>query len=187
MTASILTLTLALKFDEGGWVTVLITGALIGLCLLVKGHYHRVEKAIAELERQIGPRTHPAQPAVAPPRDPKAPTAVLLVKGFDGRIINGIKDSKDAGASKVRIGDGTVPKVISGTKDGGDTGIRNVTAGNSAAIKVMTIGKGVMAGNGAALDKSTIGGDRRKVRTRHPLEVFEPDCSPPPSRYRSVS
>ena len=84
MTASILILTLTLKFDEGGWVTVLITGALIGLCLLVKRHYDRVERAIAELERHIGPRTHPAQPVPAPPRDPNAPTAVLLVKGFDG-------------------------------------------------------------------------------------------------------
>src|SRR5208283_4536563 len=43
MTASILILTLTLKFDEGGWVTVLITGALIGLCLLVKHHYDQVE------------------------------------------------------------------------------------------------------------------------------------------------
>jgi len=84
MTASILILTLALKFDEGGWVTVLITGALIGMCLLVKQHYQKVEKAIGELESLVGPRTHPAQPASAPPRDPNAPTAVLLVKGFDG-------------------------------------------------------------------------------------------------------
>jgi hypothetical protein len=43
-----------------------------------------VGKAIAELERQIGPGTHPVPPASAPPRDRNAPTAVLLVKGFDG-------------------------------------------------------------------------------------------------------
>ena len=84
MTASILILTLTLKFDEGGWVTVLITGALLGLCLLVKRHYDRVETAIDELEREIGPRTHPVQPVSAPSRDSNAPTAVLLVKGFDG-------------------------------------------------------------------------------------------------------
>ncbi len=84
MTASILSLTLILKFDEGGWVTVVITSALIGLCLLVKQHYDRVESAIAELERQIGPRSHPVQPSLAPTRDQNAPTAVLLVKGFDG-------------------------------------------------------------------------------------------------------
>lgn len=84
MTASILTLTLALKFDEGGWVTVLITGALIGLCMAVKRHYQKVEAAIDELERLIGPRTHPTEPAIAPQRDSNAPTAVLLVKGFDG-------------------------------------------------------------------------------------------------------
>jgi amino acid transporter len=84
MTAAILILTLTLKFDEGGWVTVLITGALIGLCLLVKRHYDRVEEAIDELERQIGPRTHPVQAVPAPSRDANAPSAVLLVKGFDG-------------------------------------------------------------------------------------------------------
>jgi amino acid transporter len=84
MTASILTLTLILKFDEGGWVTVLITGALIGLCLLVRRHYDRVAAALAELERQFGPRTHPALPRPAPPRDSNAPTAAVLVKGFDG-------------------------------------------------------------------------------------------------------
>src|SRR6202044_3231590 len=49
LTASILILTLILKFDEGGWVTVLITGALIGLCLLVKQHYNRVDEAIRKL------------------------------------------------------------------------------------------------------------------------------------------
>ncbi len=84
MTASILILTLTLKFDEGGWVTVLITGALIGLCLLVKRHYDRVEKAIEELEQAVGPKTHPVQSVSAPQRDQDAPTAVLLVKGFDG-------------------------------------------------------------------------------------------------------
>jgi len=84
MTAAILILTLTLKFDEGGWVTVLITGALIGLCLLVKRHYAKVAQAVEELEKQIGPETLKAQPAIAPPRDPDALTAVLLVKGFDG-------------------------------------------------------------------------------------------------------
>src|SRR5579872_160911 len=84
LTAAILILTLALKFDEGGWITVLITGALIGLCLQVKRHYGKVEAAIEELEKQVGPRTPPAQPVPAPARDTNAPTAVLLVKGFDG-------------------------------------------------------------------------------------------------------
>jgi amino acid transporter len=84
MTASILILTLALKFDEGGWVTVLITSTLIGLCLLVKRHYDRVEQAINVLEEQIGPNTHPVPPVPAPQRERTAPTAILLVKGFDG-------------------------------------------------------------------------------------------------------
>jgi hypothetical protein len=84
LTAAILILTLTLKFDEGGWVTVLITGALIGFCLQVKRHYAKVEAAIDELEGRIGPKAVPVPPAAAPPRDQNAPTAVLLVKGFDG-------------------------------------------------------------------------------------------------------
>jgi amino acid transporter len=84
MTFSILMLTLTLKFDEGGWVTVVITGVVIGFCVIVKRHYKRVEKAIDELEAEIGPKTHPARAVPAPQRDPNAPTAVLLVKGFNG-------------------------------------------------------------------------------------------------------
>ena len=84
LTAAILILTLTLKFDEGGWVTVLITGALIAVCLQVKRHYVKVESAIDELERRIGPKVLPATPSSAPPRDENAPTAVLLVKGFNG-------------------------------------------------------------------------------------------------------
>ncbi|HLX37625.1 MAG TPA: amino acid permease, partial [Candidatus Binataceae bacterium] len=84
LTAAILILTLTLKFDEGGWVTVLITGALIGLCLQVKRHYAKVKAAVDELEQRIGPNTPAPQAVSAPSRDEQAPTAVLLVKGFDG-------------------------------------------------------------------------------------------------------
>jgi len=84
LTGAILSLTLTLKFDEGGWVTVVITGALIALCLQVKRHYAKVEAAIDELEERIGPKTVAPQPASAPAREANAPTAVLLVKGFDG-------------------------------------------------------------------------------------------------------
>ncbi len=84
MTFFILVLTLMLKFNEGGWVTVVITSALIGFCVIVKRHYDRVERAIAELAAEIDATIHSPQAVPAPPRDPDAPTAVLLVKGFDG-------------------------------------------------------------------------------------------------------
>jgi len=52
-TGTILVITLTLKFHDGGWVTVLITGGLIALCLVVRRHYERVSKAIEQLEADI--------------------------------------------------------------------------------------------------------------------------------------
>jgi amino acid transporter len=83
-TALILFLTLTLKFYEGGWVTVLITGALIALCYSVRRHYWRVSKAIEQLEADILPSLYAAEARPPMARDPNAPTAVLLVNGFSG-------------------------------------------------------------------------------------------------------
>src|ERR1700733_8687361 len=49
-TLSILLITLALKFNQGGWVTIVITGALVGFCFIVHGHYDHVAKAVQKLE-----------------------------------------------------------------------------------------------------------------------------------------
>src|SRR5438034_8934258 len=42
VTAMILVITSTLKFLEGGWVTMTVTGALIAFCFTVRGHYRRV-------------------------------------------------------------------------------------------------------------------------------------------------
>jgi amino acid transporter len=52
-TATILMITLTLKFHDGGWVTVVITGGMISLCFQVRRHYERVSKAIVQLEADI--------------------------------------------------------------------------------------------------------------------------------------
>jgi amino acid transporter len=83
-TLLILLLTLTLKFDEGGWVTVAITGGIIATCYVVRRHYQRVGKAIQQLEADILPQLYAAKPVAPAPRDVKAPTAVLLVNGFNG-------------------------------------------------------------------------------------------------------
>ncbi len=83
-TASILFITLTLKFDQGGWVTVLITGGLIALCYLVRSHYQRVSRAIEQLEADILPKLYAARKQEAPAYDPAAPTAAILVSGFNG-------------------------------------------------------------------------------------------------------
>lgn len=83
-TFAILLLTLTLKFDEGGWVTVLITGALIAICYLVHHHYARVQRAIDQLEIEILPQLYQVEKKQPAPYDPAAPTAAILVSGFNG-------------------------------------------------------------------------------------------------------
>jgi amino acid transporter len=83
-TALILMLTVTLKFQEGGWVTIAITGAVIGVCYLVRRHYNRVARAIAQLEADILPQIFAAAEKTPAPFDINAPTAVLLVSGFNG-------------------------------------------------------------------------------------------------------
>src|SRR6476661_6497029 len=47
VTAGILLITLVEKFMEGGWMTVLITGAVIGFCLLNHAHYAGIKRKIS--------------------------------------------------------------------------------------------------------------------------------------------
>jgi amino acid transporter len=83
-TALILMLTITLKFDEGGWVTVVITGALVALCYAVRHHYRYIAQAIEQLEADILPEIFAAKESPPEMYDPTAPTAVLLVNGFNG-------------------------------------------------------------------------------------------------------
>lgn len=83
-TALILFLTITLKFDEGGWVTVAITGGLILVCYIVRSHYLFVGRAIEQLEADILPEIFAAKERPPEQFDPAAPTAVLLVNGFNG-------------------------------------------------------------------------------------------------------
>ncbi|MBV8054269.1 MAG: APC family permease [Deltaproteobacteria bacterium] len=83
-TALILMVTVTLKFYEGGWVTVLMTGGLVVVCYLVRRHYIEVGKAVEQLEVDILPEIYAAAEKQPPARDPQAPTAVLLVGGFNG-------------------------------------------------------------------------------------------------------
>jgi K+ transporter len=79
---TILSITVYEKFTEGGWVTLLITSAAIGLCYLVKHHYETVKRSIRELDDILMgiPANETANTA---PLDPLAPTAVLLTTGFN--------------------------------------------------------------------------------------------------------
>jgi amino acid transporter len=83
-TALILVVTVSLKFDEGGWVTIAMTGGVVLVCYTVRRHYAKVSRAIDQLEVEILPQIFNATAKKAPPRDLGAPTAALLVNGFNG-------------------------------------------------------------------------------------------------------
>ena len=78
-----------MKFKEGGWITLLITGALVGLALITKRHYFHTTKLLHRLNNLVSvaetaePLTEEQLAAVRNP-DRKAKTAVLLVSGFNG-------------------------------------------------------------------------------------------------------
>jgi amino acid transporter len=86
LTSIILVATTVLKFRQGGWVTLLITGAFIGLCGLVRRHYNGVQKALRRLDDMLVnlpfPESTGAEPVPMP--EPSGPTAVLLVNGYSG-------------------------------------------------------------------------------------------------------
>jgi hypothetical protein len=71
------------KFTEGGWITLLVTSALIGVCGLIRMHYNTVRRNLSRLDEILTtlPRNETRQP---PKLDPKAPTAVMLVGGYGG-------------------------------------------------------------------------------------------------------
>jgi hypothetical protein len=81
--ATILVITVFEKFREGGWITLGVTGLVIGLCFVIRAHYRQVRMKLTQLYadvRHIG--AHGATPL--PIVDPKAPTAAVLVPSFGG-------------------------------------------------------------------------------------------------------
>jgi amino acid transporter len=80
---TILVITTFEKFTEGGWMTLLITSVVIGLCYLIKGHYARVRQGMKDLDEtllDVPVSTHGEPPAI----DKGAPTAIQLVSGYSG-------------------------------------------------------------------------------------------------------
>ncbi|MFC1522616.1 APC family permease [Elusimicrobiota bacterium] len=87
VTVSILIATSILKFMDGGWVTLVITAAFLVLCLFINRRYNAVGRALKHLDQILGNLSLPKKPTL-PQKDPKAPTAVLLVDGFNGKGIH---------------------------------------------------------------------------------------------------
>jgi amino acid transporter len=83
VTATILAITATLKFAEGGWITLVATGALIGLCFGIRQHYRRVRSHLSLLDETLTNLPMPNrtdQPELAP----DGPTAIVLVESYGG-------------------------------------------------------------------------------------------------------
>jgi hypothetical protein len=90
LTAFILITLSALKFFEGGWITLLVTALLVAAAFLIKRHYNQTSQDLRRLDELVGAaelgKSNPnaAETAPAPALDPKAKTAIVLVNGFNG-------------------------------------------------------------------------------------------------------
>lgn len=80
---TILILTVYEKFGEGGWVTLVITSALIGLCYQIRSHYRKVRAGVRELEEILASIPSGHVPNEEPPNTNER-TAILLVSGYNG-------------------------------------------------------------------------------------------------------
>lgn len=83
---TILTVTVIDKFGQGGWITLLVTGVVVALCVMTKRHYRRmsavVTREFASLEKL--PTEGAGAAADTQPIDLAAPTAVLMVTSYGG-------------------------------------------------------------------------------------------------------
>jgi amino acid transporter len=80
---AILAVTIYEKSEQGGWVTIAVTTLLVGLCFVIRRHYHRVQASLQHLDEIM--QALPVRPSVPHvPVDPRKPTAVMLVGGYGG-------------------------------------------------------------------------------------------------------
>lgn len=82
-TVSILSVVLASKFTEGGWLALLVIGALIAVCTLIYRHYYRIHVQLAELDEilvNLPASSHKPAPAI----QEGEPAAVFFVSSYRG-------------------------------------------------------------------------------------------------------
>ncbi|MGE4159015.1 MAG: APC family permease [Planctomycetota bacterium] len=89
LTGMILLMMCIKNFSRGAWVTLLITTAAIGLSVAIRAHYRRIKLMTRKLDQllDVAPVGGKAAPAEV---DPHAPTAILLVNGYNGMGIHAL-------------------------------------------------------------------------------------------------
>ncbi|MDE0853498.1 MAG: APC family permease [Nevskia sp.] len=84
VTGFILMVTIAEKFTEGGWITLLITSTVVAVCVGVRRHYEDVQTAMERVDDSYSLPLTWDDDAVSQPPDPSKETAVLFVGGNRG-------------------------------------------------------------------------------------------------------
>jgi Amino acid transporters len=83
----------SIKFFEGGWATLLVTGAVAALAIIIRKHYDQTWTMLKKLDEMLpvveadrGLLSAPGEACAAdgPACDPRAKTAVILVNGYNG-------------------------------------------------------------------------------------------------------
>lgn len=83
LTTFVLVSLCVVKFQEGGWVTLLVTGALIALAVAVRRHYRSVTSDLHRLDALVEGMTAVPE-CLSPPAKKGNRTAVIFVNGFNG-------------------------------------------------------------------------------------------------------
>lgn len=79
VTSSILAVLVIEKFGSGGWVTIVITGLVIALCLAIRWHYSETREQLRQIDKLFSGQPVQQDAANPPPLDRQQPTAVFFV------------------------------------------------------------------------------------------------------------
>jgi len=90
MTAAILVGTISFKFMEGGWATLVATGAICAVCVAVRKHYENTAATLQRLDESLLTVPLPTGDPTESPLKKTAQTAVLTVVGFGGLGIHSL-------------------------------------------------------------------------------------------------
>jgi amino acid transporter len=91
LSATVLVIVSIMKFNEGGWLTFIITSSLVAIALLIKRHYNRTRELLKETESLRNAALEEIEGFTGEEEKPsnweensENHTAIILVSGFNG-------------------------------------------------------------------------------------------------------
>jgi amino acid transporter len=84
LTSSILVAMIIMKFGQGGWITMVMTGALVAFAFSVRRHYEAVRGQLKRMDDILEVALLPPTPGANEFAPTSKRTAIFLVNGFNG-------------------------------------------------------------------------------------------------------